>query len=123
LGWVDYETYIRVLQISRAHVYFTVPFILSWSVLEALSVVCAVIGSDTPPVREIITEGVNARVSPFHDPQALAACALEVLNDPDHCKALRAAARAGVIARYDFRSVVLPRHLALLKQHSPGLSI
>lgn len=123
LGWVDYETYIRVLQISRAHVYFTVPFILSWSVLEALSVGCAVIGSDTPPVREIITEGVNARVSPFHDPQALAACALEVLNDPDHCKALRAAARAGVIARYDFRSVVLPRHLALLKQHSPGLSI
>lgn len=123
LGWVDYETYVRVLQVSRAHVYYTVPFILSWSALEALSVGCAVIGSDTPPVREIITDGVNGRLAPFHDPAALADCALELLSSPDNNQALRACARESVKGRYDFKSAVLPWHLDLLKAQSPQISI
>ncbi|MET0208170.1 MAG: glycosyltransferase, partial [Burkholderiaceae bacterium] len=59
LGKVPYEGYKRVLQVSAAHVYLTYPFVLSWSMLEAMATGCLVVGSDTAPVREIISHNVN----------------------------------------------------------------
>lgn len=111
LPWSDY---LRVLQVSRAHVYLTYPFILSWSLLEALAAGCLVIASDTAPVREVIADGDNGLLVPFFSPEAIAARAIEALADPVRLAPLRERARRGIVARYDFSSSILPRQLELL---------
>ena len=58
-GSIDYPSFLNVLQLSQAHVYLTYPFVLSWSLLEAMSTGCAVIASDTAPVREAIQHGLS----------------------------------------------------------------
>ena len=67
-GKLDYQTYVSMLQRSDAHVYLTYPFVASWSLREALAIGCAVIGSDTPPVREFVTGGENGLLASFFDP-------------------------------------------------------
>lgn len=123
MGWVDYETYLRVLQCSSVHVYLTVPFILSWSVLEALSVGCLVVGSDTAPVADVITDGVNGLLAPFHDPQAICQRVLWALNHPDKAQDIGANARRLAIERFDFKTKVLPWHLDLISQHQVKFSL
>src|SRR5262252_4609258 len=81
LGHLPYQQYLTVLQISRAHVYLTYPFVLSWSLLEAMSAGCLVIGSDTAPVREVIDQ-TNGVLVPFHDVDKLASAAIDALSRP-----------------------------------------
>lgn len=114
LGRVPYDTYLSVLRISSAHVYLTVPFVLSWSMLEAMSAGCLVIGSDTPPVREALRHGENGLLVDFFDADALAETVSKVLAHPDDYTPLREAARRAITARYDLREICLPRHMALV---------
>ncbi|MGK7896837.1 MAG: glycosyltransferase, partial [Xenococcus sp. (in: cyanobacteria)] len=58
-GLLPYSEYLQVLQASSVHIYLTRPFVLSWSMLEALCTGCLIVGSDTPPVKEVIEDGVN----------------------------------------------------------------
>ena len=60
LGRVPYEVFLSVLQVSRVHVYLTYPFVLSWSLIEAMSAECAIVASDTAPVKEVIKNGKPA---------------------------------------------------------------
>jgi glycosyltransferase involved in cell wall biosynthesis len=113
-GQLAYEDYLRVLQVSRVHVYLTYPFVLSWSLMEALATGCVVIGSDTEPVREMITDGENGLLVPFFDKEALVQKTVSALADPDVLLPLRENARATIVDRYDFDTCVYPRHLALL---------
>lgn len=114
LGRIAYERYLSLLAVSAVHVYLTYPFVLSWSMLEAMSAGCLVVGSATPPVEEVITEGQTGLLAGFHDPAHLAERIVEGLADPRRFLPLRQAARALVCRRFDFRSVVLPHYEALL---------
>lgn len=92
LGKVDYATYRTVLQVSAAHIYLTYPFVLSWSLLEALACGCQVIASDTAPVREVIRDGENGLLVDFFDLGGMAERLLQMLEQPRKFRQLRHAA-------------------------------
>jgi glycosyltransferase involved in cell wall biosynthesis len=112
-GKLGYADYLKVLQVSRLHVYLTYPFVLSWSMLEAMATGCVLLASDTQPVREVVRDGTNGLLFPFFDTEALVAKAVQVLADPDPWLLLRENARATIRDFYDFDTVVYPRHLAI----------
>lgn len=82
LGKVPYEGYKRVLQVSAAHVYLTYPFVLSWSMLEAMATGSLVIGSDTAPVRDVLRDGANGRRIQRFGVASMANRALQSLTGP-----------------------------------------
>src|SRR6185436_3016922 len=81
-GQIPTKQLIEILSISDLHIYLSVPFVLSWSVFNALACECTVLASDTAPVRELITPGENGLLVDFHDVEGLASNALKVLRDP-----------------------------------------
>ena len=97
LGMLPYDLFINVLQISSAHVYFTYPFVLSWSMLEAMACGCAVIGSRTQPVEEVIEEGKNGLLVDFFSPDGLAAAVDKVLGHKNRMQNMREAAREAIL--------------------------
>ncbi len=92
-GRVDYATHIRLLKRSDAHVYLSYPFVASWSLREAIACGCAIVGSDTPTVREFVTHGRTGLLTPFLDPAGLADSVLRLLEDTRLARRLRANAR------------------------------
>lgn len=97
LGRVPYQSYLQVLKISSGHVYLTVPFVLSWSMLEAMAVGCAVIGSNTAPVREVMEHEKNGLLVDFFSPVNIADVVDTVL---DSATELGQAARKTILDRY-----------------------
>jgi glycosyltransferase involved in cell wall biosynthesis len=114
-GRLRYGDYLKVLQISTAHIYLTYPFVLSWSMIEALSAGCMVIASDTPPVREII-DGSNGIRIPFFSIDQLAEAASFALEKPDKHRHFRDQARKTAQQRFDNRQVCLPQLVKLLRE-------
>ncbi|MCP9824137.1 glycosyltransferase [Synechococcus sp. EJ6-Ellesmere] len=114
VGRIPYPDFLRVLMVSRCHIYLTVPFVLSWSLLESMAAGCVVLGSDTAPVRELIRHGHNGVLVDFFDPQALADQAAAVLATPVDYEPLRQAARATIVDGYDLPHC-LSQHLALIE--------
>jgi glycosyltransferase involved in cell wall biosynthesis len=112
-GSLPYKEYVQILQASSAHIYLTRPFVLSWSMLEAMATGCLVIGSNTPPVMEVIEDGYNGLLVDFFSPEAIADCVDEVLDHRDHMAASRINARQTVLDRYDLNQL-LPQHLRWL---------
>lgn len=115
LGTVTPEVLVDVFSASDLHVYLTVPFVLSWSLLDAMACGCVVLGSDTAPVREVIEPGVTGLLAGFDDVEALGARALEVLAAPGEHRHLAEAARARVVERYS-TEVTYPRFCGLLER-------
>jgi glycosyltransferase involved in cell wall biosynthesis len=112
LGNIPYATFQAMLQISTVHVYLTYPFILSWSLLEAMSTGCAIIASDTQPLHEAITHGSTGRLVNFFDSQALATEVIALLGDAEQRAYLGRNAREFARSHYDLKEVCLPRQLA-----------
>jgi glycosyltransferase involved in cell wall biosynthesis len=114
VGHLSYEKFLRLLQVSSAHVYLTAPFVLSWSFLEAMSAGCAIACSDTAPVREVAEDGRHCLMFDFLDAQALADRVDTLLDDRALAARLGAAARQRVIEQYDVRELQ-PRMVQLIR--------
>jgi glycosyltransferase involved in cell wall biosynthesis len=113
-GLLPRPAYLKVLQASSVHVYLTVPFVLSWSMMEAMSTACLVVGSDTEPVRELIEDGVNGRLAPFRDSARIADVVCDVLERRDEHAAMRKAARDTILKTYAARDIY-PKKEALFR--------
>ena len=111
LGHIAYAHFIPLLQLSTVHVYLTYPFVLSWSLLEAMSVGCAIVASDTQPLREAIRHDDTGRLVDFFDVPGLANQVCALLGDPLARQRLGANARAFAQANYDLKTVCLPKQL------------
>jgi glycosyltransferase involved in cell wall biosynthesis len=122
VGKVPYETFLRVLQVSTAHVYLTYPFVLSWSMMEAMAAGCVVIGSRTPPVQEIISHDKNGLLVDFFSPHELVEAVERVCGDPTSMEGLRERARRTIVDQYDLKSVCLPKQQALIESTKTILS-
>jgi glycosyltransferase involved in cell wall biosynthesis len=107
VGHLPYQDYLRVLQVSAAHIYLTYPFVLSWSMLESMAAGCVVVGSDTAPVREVIRHEDNGLLVDFFDSEAIAGTLARVLEEkPQH---LRDRARQTIVEGYDLTTHCLPQ--------------
>lgn len=114
LGQVPYEHYLKLLQVSSAHIYLTYPFVLSWSFIEAMAAGCAIIGSATPPVMEVLKDGENGLAVDFFSPREIADRVDEVLDHPTRMAHLRSAARADAVRDFDLEDVTLPKWRRLI---------
>ena len=100
MGKLPYDRYRQVLQVSAAHIYLTYPFVLSWSMLEAMSTGCLLIGSRTAPVQEVISDGENGLLVDFFDTGAMADRIVEALERGSALQPLRQQARHTAMTRY-----------------------
>jgi glycosyltransferase involved in cell wall biosynthesis len=116
LGQLPYASYINVLQVSSVHFYLTYPFVLSWSCIEALACGCAVVGSSTPPVLEVLKDGVNGLLVDFFSYEEIAERVDEVMDHPDRMREMRRAARKTAVGSFDFKRQQLPQWKRLLGQ-------
>jgi glycosyltransferase involved in cell wall biosynthesis len=99
LGTLPHADLIKLFQVSAAHVYLSYPFVLSWSMLEAMSAGALIIGSRTQPVAEFLEHERNGLLVPFFDTDALARTMCEALDKGAALQNLRDAARATVQQR------------------------
>lgn len=118
LGKLPYEKYLKVLQISTVHVYLTYPFVLSWSMLEAMAAGCLVIGSATAPVQEVLLHEENGLLCDFFDVDGWVKCIADALKRRKKLSPLRLAARKTIVEHYDLHSICLPRQLKMLTEHT-----
>ncbi|MCE1242898.1 MAG: glycosyltransferase family 4 protein [Oryzomicrobium sp.] len=115
LGKVPYSMFLTILQISSVHVYLTYPFVLSWSMLEAMSAGCLVIGSRTAPVQEVIRDGENGWLVDMFNPEEISLKIIEALAEPQDVIQLRKNARQTIVDRYDLNRVCLPAQMEFLQ--------
>lgn len=116
VGQLAYNQYLHLLQVSRAHVYLTYPFVLSWSMLEAMAAGCVLIASATPPVLEVVNDQQNGLLFDFFDVGKLTKHAVAVLAEPERFRHLAEAARATIVERYDVNTVILPAQIAFIQR-------
>jgi glycosyltransferase involved in cell wall biosynthesis len=115
VGKLPYATLLNLFRISSLHIYLTTPFVLSWSMLEAMACGAPVLASATPPVTEVIEDGVNGVLFDYHNGGELVAKADELLSQPQLRKKIGAQGRQTIVDNYDLKSRVLPAHIQLIK--------
>ena len=111
LGRIPHDQFTALLQVSSVHVYLTYPFVLSWSLMEAMSCEAAIVASDTAPVRELLTHDKTARLVDFFDQDGLVSTVCNLLDDADARRRLGKAARAHIVENYDLQDICMPRQL------------
>ncbi|SPJ23320.1 glycosyltransferase [Palleronia abyssalis] len=119
-GRIGRDDFTRLLQVSRVHVYLTYPFVLSWSLVEAMSVGCAIVASDTAPVREVIDQDKTGRLFDFFDGPRMVDLVDALLDDSQARAALGQAARARVLRDYDLKRVCLPQQFRWIEGLASG---
>lgn len=119
VGPVSHQNLISLFRISSCHVYLTYPFVLSWSLLEAMSCGCAIVGSNTQPVQELIVDGRNGLLVDFFSPDQVAEAVSSLLTDQKFANSMGSKARELICSRYRIDQCV-PRHLALMDLVASG---
>ena len=119
-GRLPRNQYREVLLASSAHVYLTVPFVLSWSMIEAMSAGCLLVASDTDPAREVVRDGETGLLVDFFDTGALAERICDTLDRPGDFAPLRDAARRTAVERYPAARLI-PQRARLLEAVADGL--
>ena len=114
-GPLPYIDYRQVLRASTVHIYLTKPFVLSWSMLEAMSCGCTLVASNTPPVTEVVVDGENGLLVDFFDTDKMAAKVAEALDDAELRRRLGQNARDTAVSRYDMQKT-LPQHYYVLQE-------
>lgn len=116
LGRIPYDIYTSVMRLSKCHIYLTYPFVLSWSMLEVMSLGGIVLGSSTPPVEEVIEDTKNGFLVDFFDYEAIAQKTVDIMQLSDEQrKKIRHQARKTIIENYDLDLVCLPKQIALIE--------
>lgn len=115
VGRLPYERYLALLQVGRVHAYLTYPFVLSWSMVEAMAAGSCLVASRTTPVEEFVTDGATGRLVDFFDVAGWSAALVAALGDPAAAAPLCAAARAEAVARHDLARICLPRLVAFVE--------
>ncbi|MFA5632986.1 MAG: glycosyltransferase [Porticoccaceae bacterium] len=116
LGKVPYQTLLDLFSISSLHIYMTIPFVLSWSMMEAMACGATVLSSATGPVQEVIEDGRNGFLFDYFSEDELVEKACALLDDPALRESIGRRARESIIERYDLASRCLPQHLALIEE-------
>jgi glycosyltransferase involved in cell wall biosynthesis len=114
IGVVDRSVMLAILSHSWAHVYLTIPFVLSWSLLEAMACECAIIASDTAPVHDAIVDGREGKLVDFFDADQLAASIIRTLDDQGAVREQRARARQTTLEKFDRATVGVPGWLKII---------
>lgn len=115
VGKIPYPSFLALMQMSTVHTYLTYPFVLSWSLIEAMACGAAIVASDTAPVREVMTDGETGRLVDFFSVTALNDTICELLDDPAQRARLGRNARELAVDRYDLKTRCLPRQLKLIQ--------
>lgn len=113
VGNLPYAEYIKLLQVSRCHVYLTYPFVLSWSLLEAMSVGCCIVASDTAPVKELIQDSFNGILTDFYNIDLLTQKINSVLEEPEKYSNIRISARETINEKFELKKL-LNKQIAFL---------
>lgn len=116
VGKLPHATLTQLMQVSTVHAYLTYPFVLSWSLMEAMSIGCLIVASDTAPVQEHIRHGENGLLVDFFDPQALANTIAQAIEQREQLRKLRTAARSHIVANLDLNGICLPAQIDLMSR-------
>ncbi|MDD3437424.1 MAG: glycosyltransferase [Candidatus Gastranaerophilales bacterium] len=106
VGALSYAEYLKMLQISSVHVYLTVPYVLSWSVLEAMSTECCIVASNTPPVLEVIKDNYNGLVADFFDINQIVEKVKYALDNQGKMFEIRQNARQTIVEKYELKNAL-----------------
>lgn len=115
-GPLPHADMVAAMSISWAHVYYTYPFVLSWSLVEAMACECLILGSDTGPVRDAISNGVNGVLNDFFDVDALANAMAQACETPEAFQQMRQNAKATALRLFDRETVGVPGWMALIEE-------
>lgn len=121
IGMVSYllTKYTALLSHSMAHIYMTVPFVLSWSVLEAMSIGCPLVASKTSPLFEVIKDNENALFADFFKPEDIAQKVSMLLDDESLRKKISKNGRKTIIQKYSIKKI-LPTYEKLIASIASG---
>lgn len=117
VGSLPFNDYLKILQISSVHVYLTYPFILSWSILEAMSCGCCIVASDTKPVQEVIKDSYSGLLVDFFDVNKLVENIEYALDNKEKMEEVRINARKTIVENYALKNL-LPQHIEYIKSFS-----
>lgn len=120
VGGLNFLDFIKLLQISSAHVYLTAPYILSWSMLNAMACGCCVVASDTQPVQEVIKNNYNGLLFDFHNINEQVEKIEYALDNQDKVKEIRNNARQTIVEKYEFKKLLMEQIAFIMKVVEKG---